>query len=75
MKVNYILTSCKLPGEFAVLLHHAFGLFLKLLCGEVAPPVVHVPIFVEVTTYRSEECVRKQQAGVLFLHPSTFGDI
>lgn len=66
--LNYILTSCKLPAEFAVLPHHAFGLFLKLLCGEVAPPVVHVSIFVKVTTCGKEECVRKKKVCYVYIH-------
>lgn len=51
---TYILASCKFPAEFAVLLHHAFRLILKLLRRVVAPPIVHVPILVKIPAYENK---------------------
>ena len=44
----YVLPSCKLPVEAAVLLHHALGLLFKVLSRVIAPPVEHVAVLVEV---------------------------
>lgn len=44
----YILPSCKLPVEVAVLLHHALGLLFKVLSRVIAPPVEHVTVLVKI---------------------------
>lgn len=51
---TYILASCKFPAELAVLFHHAFRLILKLFGRVVAPPVVHVPVLVEIPAYENK---------------------
>lgn len=51
---TYILSSCKFPAELAVLFNHAFRLILKLLGRVVAPPVVHVPVLVEIPAYENK---------------------
>lgn len=45
----YVLPSCELPVEVAVLLHHALGLLFKVLSRVVTPPVEHVAVLVEIT--------------------------
>lgn len=44
----YVLPSCKLPVEVAVLLHHALGLLLEVLSRVITPPVEHVAVLVEI---------------------------
>jgi hypothetical protein len=47
---TYMLSSCEVPREVSILVHHALGLFFKIICRLLGPPVNKVSILVKVSS-------------------------
>lgn len=68
---TYVLSTCELPVEVAVLLHHALWLLFKVLGRVITPPVEHITILVEITPCKETLCTeyRRPETKITFWHP------
>lgn len=69
----YVLSTCELPVEVAVLLHHTLWLLFKVLGRVITPPVQHITVLVEITPCKEMLCTEYRRHGTKiiwgFWHP------